>query len=93
MTATNEVIVQNKLGLHARPASLFVRAAASFSAHITIENLTKGTKPVNAKSIISLLTGTVRQNDCIRIRAEGIDEVAAVVQLSALITTNFGEAE
>ena len=93
MATTNEVTIHNKLGLHARPAALFVKTAASFSASITVENLTKKTKPVNAKSIIGLLTGAVQQNDHIRISAEGTDEEEAVARLSALIASNFGEAE
>lgn len=93
MSASNEVVVQHKMGLHARPAALFVRAAAGFSSRITIENLTKGRPPANAKSILSVMTAAVRMNDQVRIAAEGSDEQEAVEALCNLIRSNFGEDE
>lgn len=93
MSATGEVIIQNKVGLHARPAALFVRTAASFSSRITLENLTKGTAPANAKSILSVLTASARQSDHIRITADGADEQDAIEALSNLVNTKFGEQE
>jgi phosphocarrier protein HPr len=93
MSASNEVVVQHKVGLHARPAAIFVRQAASYSSRITIENLTKGTPPANAKSILSVMTATVRMDDRVRIAAEGNDEQEAVEALCNLIRSNFGETE
>jgi phosphocarrier protein HPr len=93
MSAYNEIVVQHKVGLHARPAAIFVRAAAGFTSRITIENLSKGMSPANAKSILSVLTAAVRMGDHVRIAAEGDDEQAAVVALSHLIQSNFGETE
>jgi phosphotransferase system HPr (HPr) family protein len=86
-------VISNKVGLHARPAALFVKTAASFTAKVTLENLTRGTKPVNAKSILSVLGAAAKMDDRIRITADGNDEEAAVAALSELVNTRFGEAE
>ena len=93
MAASNDVVIHHKVGLHARPAAMFVKTAAGFSARITLENLTRGTQPMNAKSILSLLSAGVKMDDRIRITAEGSDEAAAVAALSELINSNFGETE
>ena len=93
MTVSNDVVIHHKVGLHARPAAMFVKTATSFSARITLENLTRGTQPMNAKSILSLLSAGVKMDDHIRITAEGTDEAAAVATLSELINSNFGETE
>jgi phosphocarrier protein HPr len=93
MATSNEVVIHHKVGLHARPAAMFVKAAAGFSARITLENLSRGTQPVNAKSILNVLSAGVKMDDRIRISAEGADEAAAVSALSELIASNFGEKE
>jgi phosphocarrier protein HPr len=93
MATSNEVVISNKVGLHARPAALFVKTAASFTAKVTLENLTRGTKPANAKSILSVLGAAAKMDDRIRITADGNDEEAAVAALSELVNTRFGEAE
>lgn len=93
MTTSNNVVIHHKLGLHARPAAIFVKTAADFSSHITIENLSRRTQPVNAKSILSVLTANVKVNDQLRITAMGTDEAAAVSVLCELVTSNFGEPE
>lgn len=84
--------MHHKVGLHARPAALFVKAANGFAARIILENLTKGTSEKNAKSILSVLSAGVAMNDRIRIAADGDDAEAAVIALSDLIASNFGEA-
>lgn len=93
MAASRDVTVRSKVGLHARPAALFVKTAGGFSAHVTIENVVRGTKPVNAKSILSVLSAGVRMDDHIRITADGTDEEAAVAALADLVNNNFGETE
>ncbi len=84
--------VTHKVGLHARPASMFVKMANKFSSRITVRNATTGEAPVDAKSIISVLTLGVLQNHQIAIVADGPDEEAAIQSLSDLIVNNFGEA-
>ena len=93
MAISNEVVIRHKSGLHARPAAMFVKTAAGFSSQITLENLTKQKVPVNAKSIMSLLTASVQTNDRVRITANGGDEEAAIAALSDLVNSNFGEKE
>lgn len=80
-------------GLHARPATMFAKMAATFSSTITLENLTQKTKPVNAKSPLHILSAGIQGQDCLRITADGTDEQAAIEALRDLITTNFGEVE
>lgn len=91
MATSNERMIHHKVGLHARPAEMFVKTAAGFSARITIENLTSATQSVNAKSILGLLSAGAKMSDRIRITAEGADEAAAVSARSELAASNFGE--
>ncbi|HEY7418408.1 MAG TPA: HPr family phosphocarrier protein [Ktedonobacteraceae bacterium] len=91
--ASNEVVMRHEVGLHARPAAMFVQMATRFSSVIQVENLTKGSEPVNAKSILRLLSARVQNGDRVRISAEGEDEKQAVAALSRLIETNFDETE
>ena len=90
MTQT-ELTIEHEVGLHARPAALFVETAARFSSTITIENLTNVSAAVNAKSILSLLTCGVEHGHRIRITADGADESDALQALRQLIEGNFGE--
>ena len=83
--------VRHSVGLHARPASIFVQTAAKFSAKIKVRNLTANGNFVDAKSIIMVLTLGVMKDHEVVIQAEGLDEEAALVSLRALIEGNFGE--
>lgn len=91
MPVSDEIVVQHEVGLHARPAAQFVKLAASYGANIQVENLTKNTDPVNAKSLISILSINVVKDDIIRIMAEGENEQEALEALLNLIEGNFGE--
>jgi phosphotransferase system HPr (HPr) family protein len=91
LTASLEIVVSHKVGLHARPAALFVQAANQFSSEIKVENLTKNSGLMNGKSIIGILASAVMQHHQIRITAEGADEDQALEALKALIEGNFGE--
>ncbi len=84
--------VKNKVGLHARPASLFVQTAAKFSSKIKVKNLTTNGNFVDAKSIIMVLTLGVMKDHEVVIQTEGPDDDAALGALRALIENNFGEA-
>jgi len=87
------VVVHNKVGLHARPAAMFVQLANKFKSEILIAKTGAGgdDKEANAKSILSILTMAVCQGTEIRIRANGEDEEDAVNALCELIETNFGQ--
>ena len=91
MKSTQKITVKHASGLHARPASMFVKTANAFSSAINVQNLSESSAPVNAKSILSVLTLGVTQNHEIEIVAEGDDADEAVNALVNLIENNFGE--
>lgn len=78
---SNDVVLQDEAGLHARPAAQFVKAASRFSSTITVQ---AGEKKANAKSIMQVLTLGARQGTTVTISAEGADEAEAVAALSAI---------
>ncbi len=84
-----EITLNNELGLHARPADLFVRTANKFKSDIKVSNLSTGSNDVNAKSILRILTLGVYGGHTIRVSAEGEDEGQALAAISALIEHNF----
>jgi phosphotransferase system HPr (HPr) family protein len=90
--AETRVVIHHKVGLHARPASLFVRTANRYAAEVRVKNLTGGGEAVNAKSIISVLTLGAQQDHELLIQAEGADAEAALEGLAVLVAANFGEA-
>ena len=81
--------VTNEVGLHARPASVFVQNANKFKSKIEIKNLTTGKGPVNAKSILILLSLAVANNNEVEITFDGEDEVEASQKLGELLDTDF----
>lgn len=82
--------VHNKVGLHARPAALFVQTAKPFESDIKIAH---GEREANAKSILGVLTLGVERGTAITIRAEGTDATQALAALQALVEDNFGDEE
>ncbi len=90
---TLEITVTDPVGLHARPAALFVKTCNRFAASIRIRNASEQGKWVNAKSILSLLTAGVKQNDRIEIEASGDDEDAALTGLQSLVSSDFAVEE
>jgi phosphocarrier protein HPr len=82
--------VNHKVGLHARPAALFVQRSKQFSSDIRV---THGEKEANAKSILSVLALGVEQGAVITISAEGEDAVQALAALQGLVESEFGEKE
>ena len=86
------VTIINPTGLHARPATEFVTTAKRFISRITIQNAAQEeSAPVNAKSIIHLLTLGLSQGAVARISAEGEDELAAIEALTQLVAAGLGE--
>lgn len=83
-----EIKIQNKLGLHARPAALFVKAANRFAADITVE---KGSNKVSGKSIMGLMTLEAGFGAVLKITADGVDAAAALDELQALMDGKFFE--
>ena len=82
------VRVQNRMGLHARPAAEFVKLAAKFRAEI---QLAKDGLSVNGKSIMGVMMLAAEQGSELVVRAEGVDAGEAADALGALIQQGFGE--
>ncbi|MDO5062914.1 MAG: HPr family phosphocarrier protein [Peptostreptococcaceae bacterium] len=83
-----ELIVQNKTGLHARPASEFVKKASTFKSSVFIEF---GEKNINAKSIVGLLSAGIGYGSKLILAIEGEDENEAMDALAGLIAERFEE--
>jgi multiphosphoryl transfer protein len=90
--AETRVVIHHKVGLHARPASMFVRTARRYAAQVKVKNLTGGGEAVDAKSILGVLTMGAQQNHELLIEAVGADAEAALDGLKNLVAGNFGEA-
>lgn len=88
---TTERTVLNPSGIHLRPAAVFVKTAAGFASKVTLENVELGKPPVDAKSMISVMTAGARQGHRVRLTAEGPDEDAAIEALETLIDSGIGE--
>jgi len=84
------VRIVNKLGLHARAASRLVNCASGYASEI---RLIKGTRAVNAKSIMGVLTLAAAKGSELVIEAEGADQQQALEALTTLIEGRFGEDE
>ena len=87
---TRKTTIINKTGIHARPASDFVKLAETFSSDITIKNLSNGSDG-NAKSIINVLLMELIKGCEIELSAEGDDEQLAVDKLIELVDSGFGD--
>lgn len=85
------ITITHEVGLHARPAATFVKKAAEFESDITIENVTRGSDRMNAKSVVSVFKAAVAQGHDVKIVTEGADEREAMDALVGLIESNFGE--
>ena len=85
---TKEIIIQNTVGLHARPATFFIQKANSFKSSIWIE---KNERRANAKSLLGVLSLGVTEGTTITLIADGADEADALEGLASLIDTGFAE--
>lgn len=83
-----EVTVQNKTGLHARPASEFVKKASLFKSSIFIEF---NNRSINAKSIVGILSAGIGYGSKLVLSADGEDEEEALKVLGQLVDNKFGE--
>ena len=85
---TQEVTINNEVGLHARPATFFIQKAYEFKSGIWVE---KDERRVNAKSLLGVLSLGITKGTTITLLADGSDEKEAVAALSELVSGNFGE--
>ena len=81
-------VIRSKLGLHARPAALFVRTANRFRSDITVQ---KGKQKVNGKSIMGVMMLAAGPGTHLTIRIVGSDAERAMAEMAKLLDHNFGE--
>jgi len=86
--ASKDLVIENRNGLHARPAALFVKTASRFHAEVWVE---KDEERVNGKSIMGLMMLAAGKGSVLRVTAEGEDAVTVITELEALIKGRFGE--
>lgn len=82
---SKEYVVKNKVGLHARPASLLVKKAAEFKSEIEMKH---GNSTANVKSILSLLSLGASKGSQITINIQGDDEAEAMAAILEILN-NF----
>ncbi len=85
---SKEVVVNNQVGLHARPATFFIQKANEFKSGIWVE---KDERRVNAKSLLGVLSLGIVKGTSINIIGDGSDEEEAVNALADLVASNFSE--
>ena len=83
-----ETTVNNQVGLHARPATIFIQKANEFKSSIWVE---KDDRRVNAKSLLGVLSLGIVKGTAINLIADGPDEEAAINALVELINSEFSE--
>ena len=89
-TATVTVTIDNKLGLHARPALMFVEAATAFASDVTVRR-SDHQEAVDGKSIMQMMMLAATQGTEIEIIAKGADAEKAVQRLRELVRARFHE--
>jgi phosphocarrier protein HPr len=85
---TKDLVVSNKLGVHARPAAMFVKVANKFESEIFVE---KDGETVNGKSIMGLMMLAAGPGSKLHVRAAGPDAPQALNELEALLKRKFDE--
>jgi len=85
---TNDFLIINKLGLHARASALFVKTASRFDAEV---RLSKEGVEVNGKSIMGIMMLAASKGTTVSLTVEGADEAEALQAIGDLITNGFGE--
>ena len=90
-TASRDIVISNKLGLHARPAMQFVDLANQFKSDVKV--ISSGEEPaeVDGKSVMQMMTLAAVEGTPLKIIADGEDAEAAVCELAKLIEDKFGE--
>ena len=85
---TREYVIQNRYGIHARPAAMLVKTASKFQSDVTVE---KGSVRVSGKSIMGLMTMEASCGAKIRVVAEGVDAEQALDEIERLFANKFYE--
>jgi phosphocarrier protein len=89
--ASRQVVICNKLGLHARPAMQFVDLANQFESSIKVTALGEETVEADGKSVMQMIILAATEGTPLRLTADGPDARTALDQLAALIEGKFGE--
>ena len=90
-TASKDVTIANKLGLHARPAMQFVDLANQFRSDVRVQSFGEEPGEADGKSVMQMIILAAVEGTRLRIVAEGEDADAAVLKLSELVEQKFGE--
>ena len=85
---TQQITVENKLGLHARPSALLVRAATKYRSDFFIE---KDGMRINGKSIMGVMMLAAECNSNLLLIADGVDEAYLLEEISSMFKSRFGE--
>ena len=88
-TVTKELLVQNKMGIHARPAAMIVRITNKFKAEVHVE---KDDEQVNGKSIMGLMMLAAARGSKVKFVATGPDAEHMLTEIEALFAKKFDEA-
>lgn len=86
---SQKFVINNKLGLHARPSAQLTQVAGRFTSEVFIA---KSGRRVNAKSIMGVMMLAAGPGSTVTVDAEGPDEQQAVAAVGKLISSGFGEA-
>jgi phosphocarrier protein len=92
-TVSRDIVVANKLGLHARPAMQFVDLANQFKSEVKVEKFGDEAMEVDGKSVMQMITLAATEGTPMRIVADGADAEQAVASLAELFESKFGEEE
>lgn len=90
-TASKDIIVKNRLGLHARPAMQFVDLANQFQSDIKVAAMGDEPAEADGKSVMQMIILAAVEGTPLRITADGDDAEDAVQKLAALVDEKFGE--
>ncbi len=90
MVENRDVVIKNKLGLHARAAALLVQTVSRYNSDLYLE---KDGHRVNGKSIMGVMMLAAAKGSTVRIEASGEDAGELLTQVEQLVDDRFGEAE
>src|SRR5436189_4485816 len=90
-TASKDIVIRNKLGLHARPAMQFVDLANQFKSAVKVNSFGEEPAEADGKSVMQMIILAAVEGTPLKITAEGEDAQAAVEKLAQLVEEKFGE--
>ncbi len=82
------IIIDNQLGMHARPATMIVKAASKYRAEFKIK---KDDTEINGKSIMGVMTLAAEYGSSLELIADGVDEEYLIEEIAELFASKFGE--